>query len=140
MDFYRYFHVTNKVLLENVSYETAKLPDIKNNTGIKMNCKDTVVAQIGDAGVKFNFNRKVDFEPECMYTLSVTFSAYLPFRPEFKDEVDWKSVDISSEFVRAGGPVLTALMSKTSLLIGEITAAGGQNPLITPPSPQKKEQ
>lgn len=140
MDFYRYFHISNKIMLENISYETTKLPDISSNFNVKMNCKDTIVAQTGEKGIKFNFNRKVDFEPEFMYTLSVTFSVFLPFKMEYKDEVDWKNIDVSGEFARAGGPVLSSLMSRTSLLIGQITAAGGQNPLITPPAPQKKPE
>ena len=64
MDFYRYFHISNKIMLENISYETTKLPDMSSNFNVKMNCKDTIVAQTGEKGIKFNFNRKVDFEPE----------------------------------------------------------------------------
>ena len=135
MEFYKYFLPSNKINLENISYETVegKLPE--NGQQIKLSCKDTIVAKLTNKGVKINLNRKVDFEPESLFVVSVTFSVFLPFRDSSVTEVDWKTVDIAGEFKRAGGPVLGSLMSKASLMIGQITAASGQNPLITNASP-----
>ncbi len=130
MEFYRYFLPNTKINLENVSYETVK--NGNETKQYKMTCKDTILAQLMGNGVKINFNRKVDFEPEALFVISVTFSVFLPFKDGAKDELDWKNMDIAGEFKKAGGPILTTLMSKTSLLIGEITASAGQNPLITP--------
>ena len=136
MEFYEYFVPVNIVKLENISYES--LPHLNGHSGqVKMNCKDTIVAQLKERGVKINFNRKIEFEPETAFTVSVTYSVFLPFREEKKHEMEWKSVDLAGEFRRAGGPVLTKLMSKTSLMIAEITDAADQNPLITPPAPGK---
>lgn len=135
MEFYEYFLPVNKTKLENISYEAVA----NLQTGqIKMNCKDTIVAQLKENGAKINFNRKIDFEPETAFNVSVTYSVFLPFREGKKDEMEWNGVDIAGEFRRAGGPVLTKLMSKASLMIAEITDAADQNPLITPPSPQQK--
>lgn len=137
MEFYEYFIPMNNVKLENISYES--IPQVNTLNGqVKMNCKDTIVAQLKERGAKINFNRKVEFEPETAFTVSVTYSVFLPFREEKKDEIDFKAVDLAGEFRRAGGPVLTKLMSKTSLMIAEITDAADQNPLITPPAPQKQ--
>lgn len=136
MEFYEYFVPVNIVKLENISYES--LPHLNSHSGqVKMNCKDTIVAQLKERGVKINFNRKIEFEPETAFTVSVTYSVFLPFREEKKHEMEWKAVDLAGEFRRAGGPVLTKLMSKTSLMIAEITDAADQNPLITPPAPGK---
>ena len=136
MEFYEYFIPLTKVKLENISYES--LPEINIRSGqVKMNCTDTIVAQLKERGVKINFNRKIEFEPETAFSVSVTYSVFLPFREEKKDEIDWKGVDLAGEFRRAGGPVLTKLMSKASLMRAEITDAADQNPLITPPAPQK---
>ena len=136
MEFYEYFVPVNIVKLENISYES--LPHLNGHSGqVKMNCKDTIVAQLKERGVKINFNRKIEFEPETAFTVSVTYSVFLPFREEKKHEMEWKAVDLAGEFRRAGGPVLTKLMSKTSLMIAEITDAADQNPLITPPAPGK---
>ena len=137
MEFYEYFIPMNNVKLENISYES--IPQVNTLNGqVKMNCKDTIVAQLKERGAKINFNRKVEFEPETAFSVSVTYSVFLPFREEKKDEIDFKAVDLAGEFRRAGGPVLTKLMSKTSLMIAEITDAADQNPLITPPAPQKQ--
>ena len=51
--------------------------------------------------------------------------------------LDWTKVDVAGEFRRAGGPIISSLMSKASLMIGQITAAAGQNPLITAAAPIK---
>lgn len=137
MEFYNFFVPSTKTKLENISYEAMQIPPKAGQ--IKMNCKDTIVAQLHSNGVKINFNRKLEFDPETAFNLSVTFSVFLPFREEMKDEMDWKGVDIAGEFRRAGGPVLTKLMSKTSLLIAQITDASDQNPLITPAAPQRAQ-
>lgn len=136
MDFYNYFLASNKINLENISYETINSNNPQNGEQVKLNCKDTIVANImGGKGVKINFNRKVDFEPERLFVVSVTFSVFLPFKEGAEDAYEWKTVDVAGEFRRAGGPVLGSLMSRASLMIGQITAASGQNPLITHPSP-----
>ena len=51
--------------------------------------------------------------------------------------LEWSKIDVAGEFRRAGGPLVSALMSRASLMIGQITAAAGQNPLITAASPIK---
>ena len=135
MEFYKYFLPSNKINLENISYETLESNLPQNGEQVKLNCKDTIVAKIMKNGVKINLNRKVDFEPERLFVISVTFSVFLPFRAGAENEMDWSTVDVAGEFRRAGGPVITALMSKASLMIGQITAASGQNPLITNASP-----
>ena len=135
MEFYKCFLPSNKINLENISYETLENNPLQNGEQVKLNCKDTIVAKMMKNGVKINLNRKVDFEPERLFVISVTFSVFLPFRAGAESEIDWKTVDVAGEFRRAGGPVLTSMMSKASLMIGQITAASGQNPLITNASP-----
>lgn len=135
MEFIKYFKPQTKTALDNIRYETGKL-DVKGLSKLKMNCKDTVLAQLLPGGVKINFNREVKFEPEGPFELSVTFTTVLPFEPQFADEIDWKTVDIAGEFRRSRHPMLSVMMSRASLLIAQITSASGNNPLVTPPSPQ----
>ncbi len=137
MDFYNYFIPSNNISLENISYEALENRPVENGERVKLNCKDTILAKLTPKGVKINLNRKVDFEPERIFIISVTFSVFLPFKKGAEEEMDWKNVDIAGEFRRAGGPVVSALMSKASLMIGQITAAAGQNPLITAAAPVK---
>ncbi len=132
-NFDRYFLPDRKILLENISFETVKL-DGRPKT-MKLGCKDTIVAQLLDKGVKINFNRAINFDPEGIFSLSVTFSTIMLFDPAKKDEINWRGMDIAGEFKKGCPHTLSALMAKTSLMIGEITAAAGQNPLITPAAP-----
>jgi len=132
-NFERYFLHEKKILLENISYETVKLEEKAEK--VKMGVKDTIVAQLMRNGVKINFNRAVNFEPEGIFSLSVTFSMLMLFDPTTKDEVEWKGMDIAGEFRKSCPHLMTALMSRTSLMISQITAASGQNPLVTPASP-----
>lgn len=133
-NFASYFLRDRKILLENISFETEKPKTLKGE--LKLGCKDTIVAQLLNNGVKINFNRALNFEPEGLFALSVTYSTVLFFDPQKKDEVDWKSVDVAGEFKKGCPAVLTELMSRTSLMIAQITEAAGQNPLITPASPK----
>lgn len=132
-NFDKYFLPERKILLENISFETLKLDG--RPASVKLGVKDTIVAQLMEGGVKINFNRALNFSPEGLFSLSVTFSTVMLFDPAKKDEVDWKSTDIAGEFKKGCPHTLSALMSRTSLMVGQITGAAGQNPLITPASP-----
>ncbi len=132
-NFDRYFLPHRKIVLENISFETVKLEGYPQQ--MKMGCKDTIVAQLLDKGIKINFNRAINFDPEGIFSLSVTFSTLMLFDPSKKDEVEWKGMDIAGEFRKGCPHTLSALMAKTSLLIGEITEAAGQTPIITPAAP-----
>ena len=132
-NFERYFLHEKKILLENISYET--VPVEGRPTDMKLGVKDTIVAQLLKNGVKINFNRALNFDPEGIFSLSVTYSMMMFFDPTTKDEIDWKSTDIATEFRQSCPHLLTSLMSRTSLMVSQITSAGGQNPIVTPASP-----
>ncbi len=132
-NFERYFLHEKKILLENISYET--VPVEGRPTDMKLGVKDTIVAQLLKNGVKINFNRALNFDPEGIFSLSVTYSMMMLFDPTTKDEIDWKSTDIATEFRQSCPHLLTSLMSRTSLMVSQITSAGGQNPIVTPASP-----
>lgn len=71
-NFDEYFLRERKIFLENISYETVQ--SSKSEASRRLGCRDTVVAQlIMPAGVKFIFNRRLSFEPEALFTLSVSF-------------------------------------------------------------------
>lgn len=133
-NFESYFLREKKINLENISFETDKI-DLTAGE-LKLGCKDTIVAQLMERGVKINFNRALNFSQSGPFSLSVTFSIFMVFDPEKKDSVQWKSIDIAREFREGCPQLMSALMSRTSLMIAQITAAAGQNPLITPAAPQ----
>ena len=131
IDFNRYFLHEQQIFLDNINYEVLKLEKAQGE--MKLNCKDTIVAQLRDKqGVKITFNRALTFDPEGMFFLSVTFGVFLKFNPVYYDEIMWKNIDIAGEFKANCPHILTNLMSRTSLLISEITSASGQTPIVTP--------
>ena len=130
MNLNRYFLHERPIFLDNISFEAMK--PAEPGQPMKLGCKDTIVAQRSELGVKLTFNRTMAFEPEGLFRLLVTYGVMLTFDPSTKNEVDWDGLDIAREFRKSCGGTLTALMSRTSLMIGQITAAAGQNPIITP--------
>ena len=133
MNFERYFLHDRRIFLDNISYDAINMG--KQPTQMRLKCNDTVLAQLSNSGVKISFNRALTFEPQGIYTLSVTFSVFLIFDPSTKDEIDWQKTDISGEFRKSCPALMSALMSRSSLLIAQITSSAGQLPLVTPPSP-----
>ena len=129
LDFNRYFLAERRIFLDNVSYETTK-PEA-GAQGYKLTAKDTIVAQLaGNTGVKVTYNRALKFDPEGPFTLSISYAVMLIFNPGTRDEIDWKTVDIAREFQKNCGALIGTMMSRTSLLIAEITSAAGQPPVI----------
>ncbi len=131
LDFGRYFLHEHQIFLDNISYETLKLE--KPGRDLKLSCKDTLIAQLMEkSGVKFTFNRTMSFDPDGLFFLSVTFGVVMRFNPVYYNEIAWKNMDLAGEFKQSCPHILTNLMSRTSLMIAQITSAAGQNPIITP--------
>ena len=57
---------------------------------------------------------------------------------ERKSEYEWSEINLAEEFGENGDFVITQLMSRISLLIGQITSSFGQPPLILPAVIAKK--
>lgn len=88
-------------------------------------------------GVRIIVTRTLMFEPEELFALNVSFGADLKFN-ERKAEHEWTKINLAEEFGENGDFVTAQLMSRISLLIGQITASFGQQPLILPSVIAKK--
>ena len=139
-NFSSYFLPERRIFLENISYEALGAKAVREK-GKRLDCKDSVVAQLRyPFGVKIVFNRRLTFQPEELFELSVSFAAELKFDPEKRDLVDWKSVNVAHEF-QTGFPILFAsLNARCTLLIAEITSATGASPVIPLPEKNKMPQ
>ena len=128
-NFNDYFLKEKKLFLENINYETVKSD---KKTMMRLGCRDTVVAQlIGERGVKIIFNRRLAFEPEALFTLSVSFGVFLRFDPARIGEVNWQEVNIVNEFTRANPAIMSELNARTTLLVSQITSSAGGVPIVT---------
>ena len=136
-NFSSYFLPEHRVFLENISYESLRGNGVMQK-GKNLDCKETIVAQlmsspsekVNPVGVRIIFNRRLAFQPEELFELSVSFGVDLKFDPEKRDLVDWKSVNIAREF-QTGFPILLAsLNARCTLLVAQITSAAGASPII----------
>ncbi|MBQ6789389.1 MAG: hypothetical protein IJO81_04310 [Clostridia bacterium] len=128
-NFNGYFLKEKKLFLENINYETVKSD---KKALMRLGCRDTVVAQlIADRGVKVIFNRRLAFEPEALFTLSVSFGVFLRFDPSRIGEVNWQEVNIVNEFTKANPAIMSELNARTTLLVSQITSSAGGVPIVT---------
>lgn len=129
-NFNEYFLRERKIFLENINYETVKADSVE--TQRRLGCRDTIVAQlIGDRGVKIIFNRRLNFEPEALFTLSVSFGVFLRFDPTRYSEVNWKEVNIVKQFTNDCPALIGELNARTTMLVAQITSASGGIPIVT---------
>ena len=129
-NFNDYFLKERRIFLENISYETVKTE--KSSDMRRLGCRDTVIAQlIMPRGVKIVFNRRLNFEPEAMFTLSVSFGVFMRFDPARAGEVNWQEVNIVKQFTKDCPAILSELNARTTLLVAQITSASGNTPIVT---------
>jgi len=129
-NFNEYFLKDRKIHLENINYETVKSEP--SEAMRRLGCRDTIVAQlIGERGVKIIFNRRLNFEPEALFTLSVSFGVFLRFDPTRYGEVNWKEVNIVKQFTSDCPALVSELNARTTMLVAQITSASGGIPIVT---------
>ena len=129
-NFNEYFLKDRKIHLENINYETVKSEP--SEAMRRLGCRDTIVAQlIGERGVKIIFNRRLNFEPEALFTLSVSFGVFLRFDPTRYGEVNWKEVNIVKQFTSDCPALVSELNARTTMLVAQITSASGGVPIVT---------
>lgn len=131
---FQYFKKEQQFYLESVKYERLeKSTQIGEEKSFRLNCLDDLHVNVDDKNIKLVVTRRLQFDPEGIFFLEVSFGAVLSFIPEKKHEVQWDEMDLEEEFRQQGAFVLGNLMNRISLLIGQLTSSFGQPPIITPP-------
>lgn len=128
-----FFAAKQEFFLDSVCYK--RIDKREQREKYTLSCTDQIKAELTEdkSGVKLTVERVLVFEPEEIFSLSVVFGAKLKFNEKLRDEYDWETIDLEDEFVKNGRFVLGNLMSRISLLIGQITSSVGQTPLVLPP-------
>ena len=136
MDFKRYFLPEHQIFLENINYE--RLPVHRPGEGepMRLRCSDTIVSCREGDGCRITLNRRVSFEPEHLFYLSVSVGTRFRFDMRYYEEVDWSREDVAGAFRESNSPALTDMMARCSLLIAQITSATGHTPFVTPATPE----
>lgn len=117
--------------LDFVSY--TRIDQITSEPELELKCTDTIKAKICDDRVVITVTRELNFNPEALFKLAVSYGVILRFIPEKKNEVDWNNIDLAKEFQENGMFATGNLFNRISLLVGEITSSFGQSPIIVPP-------
>ena len=134
-----YFSPEQEIFLETISYKRIENSTEDHGQEFALLCQDNIKVSTNEKGVRVVITRSLVFDPEEIFTLSISFGADLKFN-ERKSEYDWKNINLAEEFRENGDFVMANLMSRISLLIGQITSSFGQQPLILPTGLAKKNQ
>lgn len=132
-----YFKPEQEIFLDTINYRRIENSGNELEQEVALLCQDNIKASVNDEGVRIIVTRSLVFEPEKIFVLSVSFGAELKFNNR-KSEQDWMKINLAEEFRQNGDFVTTQLMSRISLLIGQITSSFGQQPLILPTMLAKK--
>lgn len=131
-----YFLPEQEFYLQNITYDRIEnTTDSENHT---LNCLDNISVDTNDDTVKITVTRTLKFEPEELFSLTVSFGAILKFNPQNKSEYKWREINMAEEFRYNGDFVIGNLMQRITLQIAQITSSFGQSPIILPPSVSKK--
>lgn len=134
-----YFRPEQEIFLDKLNYKRIENTNNKVSKEFTLLCQDNVKVSVNDDGVRIIVTRSLVFEPEEIFTMSVSFGTDLKFN-ERKSEYDWKTINLAEEFRENGDFVTAQLMSRVSLIIGQITSSFGQQPIILQPALVKTNQ
>jgi len=128
-----YFTPVQEIFLDTITYKRLDVLDGIVNKEYSLSCQDNIRADSNNDSVRIILTRTLKFDPEELFSLSVSFGAILKFTDR-KDEIKWSDINLAEEFKENGNFIIPQLMSRISLLIGQITSSYGQQPLILPPN------
>lgn len=136
MDFKRHFLPEHQIFLENINYERLPVHRPERGEQMRLRCSDTIVSCREEDGCRITLNRRVSFEPEHLFYLSVSVGTRFRFDMRHYEEVDWSREDVAGAFRESNSPALTDMMARCSLLIAQITSSTGHTPFVTPATPE----
>ena len=128
-----YFRPEQEIYLDSITYNRIEKANTPITGEISLVCQDNIQASLNDSGVKIIITRSLNFTPSVLFCLAVTFGMNLKFN-EKKDDINWADINLAEEFQEHGAFATVQLLSRISLLIGQITSSFGQ-PLILPAIP-----
>ena len=132
MNFVEIFHENYSYFLNGINYKVINVGEICDKVAILIN-DNISFEKFGESNLKVVVERKISFNPNVVYELSVSFGAILTFKSETNII---ENIDLKKEFVSDanGSIIIQGLLSRISLQIAQITSSFGQNPIVTPPN------
>lgn len=132
-DLIKYFMPKYTFYLNSIEFN--RIEDQAPVKDLVFTCTDTISADLKeDSKVEVILTRHVACEPKGLFDITVSFGAVLTLNPERIEDYQWKDINLAEEFTENGDFVISNLLNRITLLIGQITSAAGQSPLILPSS------
>lgn len=128
-----YFNPEQEIFLEGINYKRLENINSLSSKEISLLCQDTVNASSNQQTLRILITRTISVEPKMLFELSITFGAILTFNENSRD-IDWEKINLAEELKENGAFITNQLVSRISLLIGQITSSFGQQPLLLPPT------
>ena len=119
--------------LSRVEYEGIEQPAAAEK--LEVITFDEVVAEAKDSHILLTLTRKLSFKPSSLFAITVCFEVAIPLMGISGEDLGGE--DIATAFKETPNAYVNDIFSRASLLISQITAAGGQIPIVTPPIPIK---
>ncbi len=95
---------------------------------------DYLSIDILDSSIIIHVSRSAVFDPASVFSANVGYAAELRFKDERAELIREHQGELEERFIKEGDFVFSNIMSRISLLLAQITASSGLQPLITPPS------
>ncbi len=131
-NFNDYIKKQGSLYLNDISYKlvTVESNPERANTVIRDSLNTELINDNKDLRVVFT--RNISFEPQKLYELSVSFGAIYSFKDSYtyKEVID---IDFTKLVIHSNNILFSNIISRTSMLISQITSSHGQYPLVTPP-------
>ena len=132
MNIIELFNQNYSYFLNEISYRVVTIGSVQEK--VNLDIKDEVKFTMFDSShLQIIVKRQVEFDPNVVYELSVSFGAVLELKDPRKipDDIDWYE-----EFKKSaeGISIIQGLLSRVSLQIAQITSSYGLNPIVTPPN------
>lgn len=128
-DFDKYFKAEYQYALKDINYNLIEKNIGSNSAQIKFS--DAITSNIENRQLRVNFCRRVYFEPETIFDLSVAFCVIISFKDDIS--IDDMNIDWVREFTENENPYLGNIICRAANVISAITSSYGQQPIITPP-------
>ncbi len=130
MSFIEKLRGQQELFLDSVKYEMS-FGEVKNGEA-RLAINDSLDVCVEEGKIKVVFLRVVNTVPMELFSISVSFGCFLPLKEDYINEKDWDIVQLKEELLQEKN-IIGGLVSRSSMLISQISSSYGQSPIITQP-------
>ena len=133
MDFTNFFEKQGTLYLDDIKYNLISLE--KDPKNIKIDYVDSVSTELIESCSKLKviFTRRVFHVPESIFELKVSYAAIYTFKEEYIGDSEIQMMDFTTLLKTNKNTLFINIVSRTSLLISQISTSHGKIPFVTPP-------